>query len=87
MHLLGILPLKLAVLRTAAATFRFASHSSSTCWAGLTLVGRPPRVRLPALEAPLAMHHQYGMVRIEHGLNDGVKTSVVLTGEAGHKPG
>ena len=79
--------LKIAVLRTVAATFQFASHSSSACWAGLTLVGQPPQVRLPALKAPPAMHHQYGMVRIEHGLNDGVKTLVVVTWEAGNKPG
>ena len=41
----------------------------------------------PALKAPPAMHHQYRMVRIEHGSNDGVKTSVVVTWEAGNKPG
>ena len=79
--------LKKTVRHTVAATFRFASHSSSACWAELTLAGQPPQVRLPALKAPPAMHHQYRMVKIEHGSNDGVKTSVVVTWEAGIKPG
>ena len=78
---------KIAVLRTVAAMFQFASHSSSACWAELTLVGQPPQVWLPALKAPPAMHHQYKMVGIEHGSNDGIKTSDIITWEAGNKPG
>ena len=87
MHLPGIVTLNTMVLHTVAAMFRLAPHSSSACWAELTLAGQPPRVRLPALKAPPAMHHQYRMVRNEHGSNDGVKTSVVVTWEAGIKPG
>ena len=81
------LSLKTAVRRTVAATFLFASHSSSACWAELTLAGQPPQVRLPALKAPPVKHRWYTVVRNEHRSSNGVRTSVVLTWEAGHKPG
>ena len=59
-------PGKTVVRRTVAATFRFAPHSSSACWAQLTLVGQPQRVRLPALKAPPVRHRWYTVVRNKH---------------------